>query len=642
MHMLRKYLLWGLACALTIGLLFTPLRLIGYILPIGILAYIIPTTRFINSYFFKLVLSFIFLSCFQITIAAICWLLKVSYSLPIAVGTEIVAVSVFGLFKGRAKTVKFITWEDLYVLVAALGGAAIVLIGVFGRGPLLPQLLRFVTTGFDHTTHISMTLSVYQNQGFIYGPADEVTEKIVYRDFTTYPQGWHLNNSTLWRSISNNLSVQGNQIGRVLLLYIISTMLWYVLIVFLFGRLVVAVIQNLSRKKRISHLMLFGALGVTVLAELTLFLGMIRYGFGSFLPVLLYTLTILLLALHLPKRVAQKNVDISSVQQILLLSALVTVGMAFSWLLAVPVLVVFMVLVYCQFFSLKPKAVLLYIRQNWLSLATIVALSSIAALQLIIQLKYNQKVGQLNEDGAIGKVYPLLIFSSLVVLVGYLSARVGSNDNENKESLTQAAMLTLPGTFLLSSFVYFYQLYTAEKLTYYAAKVGFISTLLLMVFSFAILVVVISRLLRNFSTINKYVILGSILCLLPYALSIDTTVLAHTTGRFRKLSPESASQISSLLVANEAQSANVVVLKQLDYEEDLVTTHFLKMLARRDPECQRILIYYLLSGQKDKTLDQISSCAKTQKFYVIGSPENAESLKQRFKNDLNITVLTTT
>lgn len=610
----------------TVAIAFTPLRLISYIVPIILLAYVWPTTRIFNSYVAKLILSFIILACYQQVVGIVLWALKIPLYFGLVILLELLLVGFVKSFTPIDKKVAPVTANDTSGLIVSIGTVVIIAFGIFARGPALQQLLRFTTTGFDHTSHVSLTLSVYDNRGFTYGPADEIVNKVVYKDFATYPQGWHLNNSLLWYAFDSNLTTASSSLTRVLSLYVLSVLLWFGIILFLLTHLILYVSEELLGKKA-SLTNYISAMGIVGLAEVAFLIGMLRYGFGSYLPVLVYTLAVVAVVIEYFSDTKRRGLG-----YFMVVVSLLTAGLSLSWLLAIPVGLVSLVAVFWDNLPVTIKDKWHVIKNRWPVLLLSGLLLGAAFIQVIIQLLYDQKSGQLNEPGAIGvlNVYLLVIMLFACLTLAW----------QRKVTITKSLMISGAGVFLLAGYIYAYQYYTVGLTSYYSTKVGFLVLLVLFVFGGGVLVATIQKLTEG---LKPVVTTGAIVCLigvLPLVTSMDLSVLTYATGSFRKLSPYSASQIANLLATDKGQHANVVNLKQLDYDEDLVTTHFVKMLSRKDIECQRVMIYYLLSGQQDKLIQQIRGCSEQQhqRFYVLASNNNYSLLQKAFAGS-DVTVL---
>lgn len=86
----------------------------------------------------------------------------------------------------------------------------------------------------------------------------------------------------------------------------------------------------------------------------------------------------------------------------------------------------------------------------------------------------------------------------------------------------------------------------------------------------------------------------------------------------------------------------VVVFKQLNYEEDLITTNFLHTVARGTDPCQAHEVADLLIGKHDALHSEILKCSQQhpkQKIIIIASSLNYDSLQQQFSSLPDVRVL---
>lgn len=610
-------------------LILTPLSIISYLIPIFLLTIFWPKTKLLDSWIIRLLFVFIITLCFQQAIGLIFWIVKIPFGLPQAIASELLLVLCLIIFtyKSPHQNIKLYTRNDITSLLVALVSTGLILGGILLKGPLMPQLLRFTTTGFDHTIHLSVALSVYDNKGYTYGPTETSLHKIIYRDLLSYPEGWHLNSSIIWQIFGNALDTSSTNIKKTLFLYTLTLLFWYGMLLYLFCRLVLIII-NLITGSETSVFSSIGAIGFTVFCQAIFLLGMLRYGFSSFLPILLLTLVVVLLVIEHETK-SPKNTAYT-----LLILSLTTSALTLSWLLSAPIGFLPIILIFVHHISSKPKLIWNWIKTNWLVSIMIVVLLLITITQLLIQLKFNQKTNQLNESGGIG-----LISFSLVAFASFISF-IGIGNLKNKK-IAVSMWYSLAASFLLTGTIFAYQYYSAMKPSYYAIKIGYISLIILMVFFSAVVITYLEKILSYLPKGVSYIILVAILIFFPYIFNIDMPELSFATGKYRKLSPYSASQISSILLKNNGKENNIIVLKGLDYEEDLVTTHFLQILTRKDNDCKRNITWNILSKNTPELFNKINACSKLtdEPYIIIASSKNYEELVTVFKDNSKVQIV---
>lgn len=622
---------WGIGSAVALLLLLTPFAFISYLLPIVLLAAYWPQSKLLNSWILRLAFAFVITVCFQQVAGIFFWAVKFPYSLPQAVITELLLVLGLLVYNRRLgyKPTPLITRDDVTSLTVSVASIAVLLYGTLAGGPVLPQLVRFSTTGFDHTSHISMILSIYDNHGYAYGPANEATAKVIYRDFVSYPEGWHLNGSILWQSLSKNLNTSSAQITKTLFFYLMTVMLWYGALLYFFCRIVLLLVSKFTGV-RSTLFTSFGAFGFTLLCQVALLFGMLRYGFSSYLPVLLFSLLVTLLIIE------HETEPKTPLPYTLVTLSLLTAGLTLSWLLALPLGVLPILYIFIDSIGCRPRQIFTWVRQNVIACGLIFILAVSAVLQFYIQVAFNQKINQLNEAGAIGTVnYGLLSLALVGSIIGVVYLK--------KKAVIKGFWYALSGSLLLTGGIYAYQYYSAMKPSYYSAKVGFLSMLLLLVFFASISIVYLEKVMSELNKLVALVVFGCLLLFLPFALGLDMPVLSYASGDYRKLSPYAATQVSALLKTNDGQEGNVVIAKKLDYDEDLVSTHFLQMLSRSDADCQHSITWYLLSNDTPKLLDKLNTCgaSSSKPYYVFVSGKNIDAFKGALNSNSKVKVILT-
>ncbi|MEK7599575.1 MAG: hypothetical protein AAB462_00880 [Patescibacteria group bacterium] len=611
---------------------FTPFKLLALMFCVILWAVYWPFSKKIDSFLLRLVLAFTLITASQQILAIVFWALNLRLTVPYVVVAQVLAYLLLMRMRLRGSgevAVTLVSRTDIAALLVSAASVGIMTLGTLHGGPILQQLIRYSTTGFDHTTHISMTLSVYDNQGYAYGEAKSVVPKILYRDFTSYPQGWHLSNSIVWRAIDSTISAKEHP-TKLLLMYFLTVQMWYGALVFIFCRLLFMVTEEVLGS-RLSSVGLLAGIGFTSIAELFLFFGIQQYGFANFLAPMLYllSLTVLLFASLRDStglRVKANRFWISGL--------IISGGMGFSWLLAAPVGYILVLMGLLSIFSEDFKAAFKWFVSSLPVVAGTLLLLGLASIQGILQILYSTKVNQLNEDGGIAPTNYTILFGLFVIAMVLIYITKSS-------ALKKTFAAALSGSLLLTSGIYFYQFISAGRQTYYSVKLSFLPFMLLAVLVGSVFVLFAEKIKPQVGVMGAFIFTASLLAFVPVASNMNLLNLKYIDGAFRNLSPYTASQVSDVLINGGGARGNIIVTKHLNYEEDVITTHFLNMMSREYTFCEKTITWYQISSQDSKLTDLIRSCAKenpSQQYFVLASSINYAGLKTSLEQTPNIKV----
>ncbi len=611
-------------CAIALLLAFTPLSFFAVLTLIVLGAIYTPFPSSVDSLFLRVVLSFLLISCFYQVVAMALWLLNIQFTVPVAVSLGIVLVLVIAFMFPANSRIKFFTKSDLVALVVAALSISVLFAGIVRGGNITQQLLRYVTSGFDNSIHLSLMQTTYNNQGYVYGDFDEVSDKIIYKDLNGYPQGWHLINTLIWQSIDTSLST--DKLGQLLAFYVATIWIWYALVIYLMVKLVILIGEYITSYSS-TTLGNISASMLVFLSQTVLLFGLLRYGFANFIGLLALLFGLCLLASCLLLTEGDNENEFSF---FVISGALLTAGMAFTWLLAAPVgaMAVFLAVVHHKpnFNSIKK-----WLLNSWLRFSILLLLLGLSVAQAAVQLLYGQK-GQIQEDGGIMTPNYLLIFGVLITVLGFLTTK--------KNNLRSLFMVLVSGPMILAGIVYVYQLFTVGEPLYYSAKLGILALCVLLVFAASMVQYIFSKLFNqsNFLTSLTFIIAFSVF--MPLAVGAKTDALRFLSSKNWMLSTTSADQVLKLYPVAE-RGKNIIVYKELDYEEDLVASHFFTVTSRVNVECRKNAVWGLLSGQDDLVNEGILRCAQEDPstFYVISSSKNYTALKSFFANQSNIEVV---
>lgn len=632
----------ALVSVLSVFAAFSPYPAIGMVMSTLLLAFLTPLPSGANTFIFRLVLGFLCAAVFQQVVAVLFWLLNTPLTVPWVVTLQVVLITVFTLvtsFKFSPKKLTDVfrfSRSDFVAGVVALLSTGFILAGIMYGGSAHQQLLRYLTTGFDNTLHLSLVATNYDAQGYVFGPADEIQEQIVYPDLVSYPQGWHLTTSIWIRSIIPAGSLQDDLV-EFMFLYTLFQLIWYGLTVYLFAKAITSLLSHLKKENELGPLT--AVFFSTILFQIVILFGALRIGFSSFIPLFVYCLFLLTIAVLIKKDIAEKKINATwGAHYYFVLACFVGCAISLTWLLGAPMGYTFALLVPLALFAKVEKIPYRLVAKslvaNPLSLVALALLVALPFFQLYLQVAFAVKHNQINEPGGIEPLNNLLFLSALIVSVWAYCAGVFK-----KFSVLFIGFIFMP--LLLAGLIYLYQYYSAQTINYYSIKTAFIPWMLLLVFAGSVLAYYSSELQKRIGLILTSLLAVAITLSLPQVMNIDTSTLSFITGRYRIMSPYSASQIANTQL-EQGDASKFIIFKELSHEEDLISTNFMKMLTRKNIECERLIIVSLFFQQRAELIENIDQCTSADKdhtFNILTSSKNYDEVKARFSDTKNIKVI---
>jgi hypothetical protein len=604
----RFVLIAGLVIAI---LAFTPLRLVSMVAVLLLWTWYWPFSKFQDSWVLRLALAFALFTCSQQLIAMTCWALHVPATVPLVVIVQLVAC--LALVAARRKAwpavpVSIIRWKDATALAVAIGSVFAITFGAFHGGAPLQQLLRFVTTGYDNTQHVSLTMTLYENRGHVYGPVADTIEKTIFANMSSYPQGWSMSASLWWHGVTSHLDIQQSP-GKVLALYAGMVILWYGLLVFLLCRLILQ-IAEIMRGKANGVAGYVGAIAFTCLVQLLFLVGLLTYGFASFYPALVLPLVLTFLLIEL---LQDRRNDIAPAR-FLIGGVMLAAGMSFSWLLSAPVAFIMVALGLAQHF-VSWRAAWLWARKHWLAIVLAVVLVGIASLQGVIQLLYGVK-DLVNVPGGITPINKTVVFVVLLASLGMVA--YGSN-----KPVKNLFVVATSGAMMIAGAIFLFQVVSSGQATYFSVKISIVAMLLIFAFFAAAVLVLVQDRMAGKNWLHGTALIMGLVLFMPI-----TSGMALGTGEDglgsvnyikgeRYMAPVTAGVLSDLIVNKHAVNANVIVYRQQSYPEDIQGTHFMDVLPRHEiSACRGGLEQHLVAGWSVSP-DELKACAGKDDVYLV-------------------------
>lgn len=503
-------------------------------------------------------------------------------------------------------------------------------VSTISGGPIAQQMLRYLTTGFDNTAHLSLTLSLYDKQGYIYGPVDSSKDALVYSSLSGYPQGWHLTNSILWRGVADNLDTQVTPI-KVFIMYFGTIMLWYGIALFLLARLLLAFTTRLRNRINLDFIAHFTTGILITLLQVLLLFSVLKFGFGNYLALLAYLIAIVMSGLYL-----NDKGGVMSRSVFLVFGALLSAGVTFTWLLAAPIAYIFVFFAFIGSFVNPGRDIIKWAKSYIPALLLFLLIVLTSSIQGIIQILYSAIPGNINADGGMWPLNYILMLSLLALSIVYLLSK------DATKSISKVVLTSIISFGSVAGFISFYQFYTAGRSSYYANKVGALLFIIMFIFVGSLIVMSVNRLKNKHGSILAFSLVVSLIFIIPLASGADIRDLRFANGTDRKLSPYSASQITGLMIEKKIYNNNLFVFKDLDYEEDVISTHFINMLSRKDPTCTQHFRWEQIAQQREKAIKNIAACADENpntEYYIIASSKNFDELRDKLSGNANVNLL---
>lgn len=625
---IQPIILSGATILLTIVILLFNIGWLGMVGQLFLLAYLLPLPKQANTPIFRTSTAFIVFTGLQQLIGLLFHLIDIPLSINafMLVHMLILVVLIFVKQKYHYTFLWHMPRQELLAGGITATVIGVILLGIVINGNIQQNLLRYLTTGFDNTIHLSVTGSTYANQGYIYGPEAEVINKIHYPDLVSYPQGWHLSSAMWIRSVIPNSSLP-DSLYVFMGLYTALQFLWFSLLIFMFVRTMTLLVDF---TKPFNILQLLVTFCITALALLAVMIGLLRIGFSNFIPIIASCLVILSLQaayLKSPNKLKQSEL-------IFLLSLLIVIAssMSLTWLLAAPLGIVSLACIPLIFKVDMKKSRTILVAY----ITSIIFTVSVALFQISQQTLYGVKINQINETGGI---FP---FNELFFIICIGIALAGFTLKKSLNNLLPLLLATIITPISIAGLIYFYQHHTAGHINYYSIKLALIPYVLFIAFAGSVLITYASSLQKKVGFILASLSVIAFTISIPQLFSINTSLTSFVSGKDRKLSQTTASQLIQVINNNDISRIHITVYKQLDYEEDLIATNFIRNIQQSSKECDRSTVVNLLLNKQRALTENIQYCANKHKdelFYVFSSNKNYTYLNSQFKNMENIKVI---
>lgn len=562
---------------------------------------------------FKLALGFVIFTASIQILGIVFWLLDIDLTIFSIVLILFLLILTVSRDKGAARARNLFRDDAASLMVALLSMGVIILGSFMHGGSASSNLLRAATAGFDDSQHTLMSLSLVNNHGYAYGDAAYTKEVLLHENRAGYPLGWHLSNAVWWDSTNVDLSSKDHPF-RAIIFYLTTKLLWYGLAVYFLTRTIFYLIEAMVRRSLNNRERVIGALFSTFI-QVAFLLSIFKFGFGNYLPVFSYLLALLVLSIDF----LRKDLNRSSLSQFLVCSFIIAAGLTFTWLLIAPIAYLAIGLIYLQKTDRRPLKHIDLLKNNRLLFATSLLLVLLASIQGYVQIKYSIVPDNLNLDGGIGPLNSTLLLVGLTLLL-LLPFTV-----KPLARLHEYSAAFISSSFLLTGFVFSYQLLTAGSLTYYFTKVGFVSLMLVLVFALSGLTILLASSDIIKSSLMQMFFALAICIGLAFSVNTDLSSVKYALGGERPLSRPVAEYIALMLQENRISDGNLVVYRAENYSEDLLTTQYITMLSRIYDDCHSNIVHSLITNDTRQLLDSaLPRCTADYDttWYVITSSGN--------------------
>lgn len=632
MMRLPKYAIIAI-CLVAAGVCFTPFYSVVFV---GLLAFASIrrpfASAFFETYLSRFVLNFLVLSGLLMITGLYAWTAGIPF-LPIYAAFAFAGY--YYLTTGRIESERNLyshviaNRKDALAITLAMLAILLVSLSSFLPQPTVAAFIQRMTLGYDNTAHYSLIQTTYETNGFAYGPFDEVRDQTI-TPLNNYPQGWHFANAMMLKGFGVDF-FSANSVAKSIVAYNLVVFFWYFITVYLFTRASLAILDSVRQpiKRRSFGFVLSFALA-NILFQLMVFWGSLNLGFASFLPSMAYLIFLAWIVLGL------KQSSDHAIHKIFLI-LLTASATAEVWLLPVPAVGLTIALSLLPFANRTTWKWIKSHRRIAAAYATAAVLILAPCLiQAYIFVAYAEKGSGdlLNTDGGIfaisNMLATILVIFTVAVITAYRPLDAGLRDS---------FVISVLPIFLMTFGVFFFQLITAEKTTYYLIKMLGLGICLLGIYFVPLFATTLSRIRFQqtpsllLATLSAGVIGGLVVT------TGQTTVEFNSfLQRNSKIEYETAAKISDLAEDGTIFRQRIVVLRDKTHDEDSDGTYFANRLAHTYGygACEA-KITLLQDTPMSKRIQQLKRCSQRSPITVITSNKTYDILSKL--DQPNITVV---
>lgn len=612
------------------ALLLTPLAIFSYLLAIYFGSVILfSSVRKDIGVFTSFFIALLVITCLQQIFGILFWLLGITPHASLITLFLLLAESLYILYARLDLRRPHTNKLEVISIVVASTSVLFIAAGMLRGEGFDTQMLRFITRGFDSSTHLSLVMTTYDNQGYVYGPSEKVHDDVVFASLTAYPQGWHLVNSSAWHMITDKLAF--SDLKTLLVFFFATVLVWYFLLIFAICRFICE-IASLASSKIPTTVLTVGVFALAFLVQTAIALSLLRYGFVNYIGLIIYILGILTLALlKFSERISSK--------QLILVGTILSSGAVFTWLLAAPV--GFAVILSTLLPDLNIKN-LRHMTAQWqkhiVTAILVTGLLLVSLVQVYLQVKHSTLPNNIAADTLIWSSNHLLILFAVVSTITFAASQKAF---EGKLRLSQGFLYICLAVLIIPALLYVYQFISEGRTGYYFEKMGAILTIIFLCTSGAILLGWLNGAFLRYGKFAVSLVAIAMFMSAPAVFGIDAKELHFAAGKDWTMSGGTAQQINGLS-NDQINKNNAFVAKQYDYEEDVISTHFMNVVSRKETRCSSFIGWNQIIRSYDVMAGEIKRCALADSkttYTVIASKVTQEFWKHKLGDIQNVDIL---
>ena len=430
-----------LVLALLVGSYFIPiLGVIGFLIVsyFGLLG--VGIFSIIESFF----LSFLLFWISNIVIYSFSTLAGFDFNVHNAPFVDLIVVILIFLINHKRikkRSYKYVKNGDITAVISFIVTFVVMLIPVYGMAG--SQVAQFLSYGEDNASHYALTNYIYKHGAYAYGQNPKNDGLLL--SLETYPEGFHVNAAVFLGLVKPHKITTGGQVK----VYYIFIALDYSLFILFFIKICIGFIK---RKNKLISIAAVPSL--ILLCSLSLYLLLLWRGFQPQIFGYLF-----LLASIYVLNMIKENVNKAQIIWLLILSLTLSVGVASSWWLLMPVLAILLVIWGIRYLGLGYT--LKVIKKHILWVLTVVFAGS---YPILINLLFSTKVNPLDEPGGINILSWSIFYYLLPVILIALPLTIKSIKSYGILYMSFAL------TSILTIGIGIYQISTVGHLEYYFYK----------------------------------------------------------------------------------------------------------------------------------------------------------------------------
>lgn len=619
----------------SIGFLPAPFRLVSLPLLTILLACVLPKPKSISLTTWSII-SFVLVAVASQAIALLMWLVNGHFTWQILILFITLTAFLAYYFRWRRGDLKppaIINHHDVFSITLAAVSVGIIVVGALSGGELFQQLIRFTFQGYDNTAHIATIMADYSQSSYVYGVDSSVVKATIFNGVGAYPQGWHLFTATLFHGYSDHLQIL-KSFETILGLLVITTLLWYFILVFLATRFILYIVDWFSAGKRSSFVIYTATTSASVLFQILGGIQSVKFGFINYLAIIVYLVVLVMLGFWAFHKKADSKLSPTS---FVIYGSLLATGSALTWILPAPAAFLFVGLIFALQFK-RIKQLVVWLKSNILTLIVVVILIALSALQIWIHIVFGRNTDDLNAAGPGWYVSYTLLISMVVAIAWWTISK------KNRElGFTKLIFITILSIGLITAMIYIYQMASVQNTNYYYNKMAALFIMILIILIGAIGTISLQKLSKKIGLLVATVLAISSVLIIPFITNSDLDDVGFAVGGMRSITPDTADKIVDIIHKdNNVNYGTVIVMRENGTNEDLMATRPLSLLFRGDMACTNNVLKNLYYTSQDSIRESIITCAKDHPgnfYFVLSSKANHNDLVNLYKDYSNIKVL---